>query len=178
VLISQQSLLLDSVYPCKVHSLYNLTLIHSIIHTMKEILISKEFTNRLWVIFLLISGFLLPNPWRLILILLSGILSGVYYGCYNDIMWRPNPEEKLSKFPHYRAHQMWIHIFCGLVGSIALYYLITLIGFDNPGQALKKHGFNLFTLSFVTVMGYVGLLPRFLWFTSYGLGQFGKPPGK
>ncbi|KKU55457.1 MAG: hypothetical protein UX78_C0020G0022 [Candidatus Amesbacteria bacterium GW2011_GWA2_47_11] len=125
VLISQQSLLLDSVYPCKVHSLYNLTLIHSIIHTMKEILISKEFTNRLWVIFLLISGFLLPNPWRLILILLSGILSGVYYGCYNDIMWRPNPEEKLSKFPHYRAHQMWIHIFCGLVGSIALYYLIT-----------------------------------------------------
>ena len=145
---------------------------------MIDTLKSREFINRLWVVAFLLLGLLLPNPWKFILILSSGVISGLYYGCYNDIIWRTNSEDKLSKLPHYRAHQMWIHILCSSVGSLALYYLITLIDFNNPSQVLEKYGFNFFILSFVTIMGYIGLLPRFLWYTSYGLGQFGKPPGK
>lgn len=145
---------------------------------MFHILKSKEFTSRLWVAVLVLSGLLLRDPWKFIFILLSGIVSGLYFGCYNDIIWRPNPESDLSKLPHYRAHQMWIHIICSLVGGIALYYLITIIDINNLSQTLERHGFNLFALSFIIVMGYVGLLPRLLWYTSYGLGQFGKPPGK
>jgi len=143
-----------------------------------DILKSKEFIYRFSVVGLLLPGLFLSDPWKLIFILLSGIVSGLYYGCYNDIIWRPNSEEKLSNLPHYRAHQLWIHIFCGLLGSLALYYLITIIDANNLGQTLEKYGFNIFIISFVSLMGYVGLLPRLLWFTSYGLGQFGKPPGK
>ncbi|MFH1970960.1 MAG: hypothetical protein ABIJ05_01055 [Patescibacteria group bacterium] len=145
---------------------------------MLDILKSKEFKSHLWIACLLLLAFLLPNPWKFVFMLLSGITSGLYYGCYNDIIWRPNPETDLSKHPHYRAHQMWVHIFCGLAASIALYFLTTLINFNNLGLSIKKYGFELLILSFIVVMGYIGLLPRFLWFTSYGLGQFGRPPGK
>ena len=162
----------DSYHPCRIAS--NCVIIGLVINILK----SKEFLNRIFMVIFLVLGFLLSNPWKIIFIILSGIASGLYYGCYNDIIWRPNSETKLSTFPHYRAHQMWIHIFCSLVGSIALYYLITLINFDNPGQILEKFGFNTFILAFVAIMGYVGLLPRLLWYTTYGLGQFGKPPGK
>lgn len=145
---------------------------------MKDILKSREFTNRFWVIGFLLLGLLTSDHWRFVPLLLSGIVSGLYYGRYNDIIWRPNSKKGLSKHPHYIAHQLWVHIFCGLVGSIALYYLVNLVGLGNPSQIMEKHGFNLFILLFVVVMGYIGLLPRFLWFTSYGLGQYGKPPGK
>lgn len=72
---------------------------------------------------------------------------------------------------------MWIQIFCGLVGSITLYYLVLLVDLNNPAQSLEKYGFNLIILSFVVIMAYAGLLARFLWFTSYGLGQFAKDMG-
>lgn len=145
---------------------------------MKDILISKPFKIRLWAVVLLIFGLLAPDPWKFILILSSGVVSGLYYGCYNDIIWRPVSEDNLSKFPHYRAHQMWIQIFCGLVGSVVLYYLLLLVDLNNPAESLERYGFNLIILCFVVIMAYGGLLARFLWFTSYGLGQFGKPPGK
>ncbi len=150
------------------------------LETLFSILESKEFKTRLWVIVFLLLGLLLSNPWKFVFLLLSGITSGLYlyYGCYNDIIWKPNSEEELSKLPHYRAHQMWIHIFCSSFGSIALYYLTTFVNLDNLGQTLETYGFNLFILSFVIVMGYIGLLPRLMWFTSYGLGQLGKPFGK
>ena len=73
---------------------------------------------------------------------------------------------------------MWVQIFCGAIGSIVLYYLLTLIDSNNLTLLLEEHGFNLIILSFVVVMSYAGLLARFLWFMSYGLGQFGKPPGR
>jgi len=142
-----------------------------------DILKSKEFANRLWVIVFLLMSFVLPNPWKFVSMLFSGIVAGLYNGYYNDIIWRPNNEKKLEMLPYYRAHQVWIHIFCGSAGSFALYYL-TLIDFSSPSLVLEKYGFNVFVLSFITVMGYIGLLPRLLWYTSYGLGQFGKPLGK
>ena len=143
-----------------------------------NILKSGEFLVRLGVVIPILLGLLLPDPWKFLLLLLSGIVSGLYYGCYNDIIWRPNSVTRLSKEPHYRAHQMWIQIFCGLVGSIILYYLLFLFNPNNPSEAFEKYGFNLIILSFAVIMAYGGLLARLLWFMSYGLGQFGKPLGK
>ena len=143
---------------------------------VKNVLMSSEFLYRTPVILLLLAGIFLCNPFKIIFLILSGVISGIYYGCYNDIIWRPKPVKNLSKLPHYRAHQMWIHIFCGVVGAISLYYLSTILNKQNVVVLLEKHSFTILALSFITVMSYVGLLPRLLWFTSYGLGQFGKPP--
>ena len=85
----------------------------------KKIFLSKEFLLRLVVTILVIGGISQKN---LYLLLSSGTLLGVYYGLYNDIIWRQKGELATS-FP-YRAHQLWIHIICGVVGSVALYFLL------------------------------------------------------
>lgn len=138
------------------------------------ILKSRQFLDRFGIILSLVLGLLLDNPYRIILLLLSGILSGVYYGCYNDIIWRPVKEDALQNLPHYRAHQLWIHIFCGIVGSITLYFLLLVISQNELMNVIQKNGVFVFVSSFIIVMSYVGLLPRLLWYTSYGFGQLGK----
>lgn len=136
---------------------------------IKKIIISKEFRSRFWVALLLITGIISSSPYKFIFIVLSGIWSSLFYGCYNDIIWRPNNIDKLSDLPYYRAHQMWIHIICGLAGGICLFILLTLFTQNNVGDLFGKYSFSFFVLAFITVMSYIGLLPRLLWYTSYGL---------
>ncbi|HEV2339437.1 MAG TPA: hypothetical protein VGT05_01575 [Patescibacteria group bacterium] len=102
--------------------------------------------------------------------LASGILLGAYYGWFNDLIWKPNG--KLEKSFSYRAHQIWIHIICGTVGSIALYFLLGIIDFSHRSQTLGKLGLVEFILFILAILGYTGLLPRILWFFTYAQQNF------
>ena len=130
---------------------------------MKYIL-NKEFIVRLIVVILVILGFIFQK-FEFYFILSSGFLLGVYYGLYNDAIWRPTGK-LYDSFP-YRAHQLWIHIICGTVGSMAFYFLLGNIDIYNQAETLKKLGASDFFLFLIALLGYVGLLPRILWFFSY-----------
>lgn len=138
------------------------------------VLKSRQFLDRFGVVLPLILGLLLNNPFKIVLLLLSGVLSGLYYGCYNDIIWRPVKEDILQNLPHYRGQQLWIHIFCGIAGGISLYCMQLILTNNSLTQVLENYSVHTFVLAFVSIMGYVGLLPRLLWYTSYGFGQLGK----
>lgn len=103
-------------------------------------------------------------------LLASGIVLGTYYGWFNDMIWRPNG--KLEKSLPYRAHQVWVHIICGIVGSIALYLLLGAINFNNRAYTLGNLGWVDFFLFIIAILAYTGLLPRILWFFTYAQQNF------
>ncbi|KKQ56739.1 MAG: hypothetical protein US75_C0003G0026 [Candidatus Woesebacteria bacterium GW2011_GWC1_38_13] len=139
--------------------------IDQIFSNIMKVLKSKEFLMRFISIIFLLLGISTTDIFRFILMLISGIMLGIYYGLYNDVIWRPKGSLGES-FP-YRAHQLWIHIICGLIGSISLYFLLGAINIYNPLKTLKNFGFTEFTLFGIALLGYVGLLPRILWYFSY-----------
>ncbi len=98
-------------------------------------------------------------------LLTSGALLGAYYGWFNDIIWRPNG--KLESSLPYRAHQVWVHVICGIVGSLAFYLLVRTIDIRHPLQTVEKLGIGHLILFVIGVLGYTGLLPRILWFSTY-----------
>ena len=136
---------------------------------LKKIFLSKEFLLRFIVVILVIAGVISKN-YKLHFLLSSGLLLGTYYGLYNDIIWRPKGE-LVTSFP-YRAHQLWAHIICGVVASLSLYFLLGVIDVDNQSATLAKLGLTEFMLFIITVMGYIGLLPRILWYFSYAQSIF------
>lgn len=134
------------------------------LNTVKKILISKEFLFRFAATILVLLG-ITSIKYKFYFLLFSGILLGVYYGLYNDIIWRPTGKLENS-FP-YRAHQLWIHIICGTIGSISLYFLLGSLDFKCQSVTLQKLSVKEFVLFGIALLGYVGLLPRILWFFSY-----------
>lgn len=98
-------------------------------------------------------------------LLSSGVLLGAYYGWFNDMIWRPNG--KLEKSLPYRAHQVWVHVICGITGSVALYLLLGVINLSNRTQTLENLGWGELMLFIIAILGYTGLLPRILWFFTY-----------
>ncbi len=105
------------------------------------------------------------NQWGFYYLLASGAILGAYYGWFNDLIWRPTGQ--LYKSIPYRAHQVWIHIISGTVGSVALYLLLGVINLNNRSQTLQDLGFSAFMLFLIAILGYTGLLPRILWFFTY-----------
>ena len=114
---------------------------------------------RLLIIALLVIGFMNPNC-RFYLFIISGLISGLYYGWHNDTIW--NSKGKLEKSPNYRIHQLWVHVISGFIGAIALYFLLG----SRDILQINRDGLKLidFALSLIATLGYVGLLPRSLWF--------------
>ncbi|OGE32399.1 hypothetical protein A3C59_03835 [Candidatus Daviesbacteria bacterium RIFCSPHIGHO2_02_FULL_36_13] len=138
---------------------------------MKKIILSKEFIFRFIAVVLFIEGITCEN-YRFLWLLSSGIVLGIYYGWYNDLIWRPTG--KLYPLFPYRAHQLWIHIICGIVGSTSLYFLLGVININDQAGTLAKLGLREFILFVVALLAYVGLLPRIIWFFSYAQSIFSK----
>lgn len=136
---------------------------------LTKFFLSKELIVRLAVVVLIIAGITIKN-YSFYYLLASGILLGTYYGLYNDIIWRPNG--KLEGELPYRAHQVWIHIIGGVIGSISLYFLLGAVDFNNPSAALANFGLREFILFVITLFGYVGLLPQILWYFSFAQSMF------
>jgi len=132
--------------------------------TLADNLVSKEFLFR-FVSVLFIIASLNYTQYSLNLLVLSGITLGIYYGLYNDIIWRPTGA--LSESVTYRAHQLWIHLICGIVGSISLYILSGSIDLVSASYSITRLGATEFVLFGISLLAYVGLLPRILWFLSY-----------
>lgn len=136
---------------------------------MMKLILSKEFLLRLFAVILVLKGVTSESS-KFYWLLSSGIVLGMYYGWYNDMIWRPNGKLEPS-FP-YRAHQLWIHIICGAVGSIAFYFLLGTLNINEQITTLTRLGFREFVLFVIAILGYVGLLPRILWFFSYAQSIF------
>lgn len=132
-------------------------------------LIFEILLPRLIAIFLLFMGVKL-GKYGFCYLFFSGVVLGAYYGWFNDMIWRPNG--KLEKSLPYRAHQIWVHIICGVTGSVALYFLLGVLDFSNMATVSGKIGWGEFLLFIIAILGYTGLLPRILWFFTYAQQSF------
>lgn len=100
---------------------------------------------------------------KLIILLLSGMVSGIYHGLFTLSLWRKRDKDKHKKRDNipYETNTLWTHIFCGLVASICFYLLI-----NKPDIGTDFDLGSIFLL-IMSLVGYTGLLPRTLWFFSY-----------
>lgn len=100
--------------------------------------------------------------------LILGIAVGLYYGRFNNDIFH-----KSGKFNNEfeKVQTLWIHIVCGLIGSLSLYYLFIKVFILNIGSA--EFGLGDFTLLLIGILGVVGLLPRTFWFLANSGKLFG-----
>ena len=126
---------------------------------------------------------------KLLLFILSGICSGIFYGVNNHVVFH-HPydknyyEKKKSDFkdvgvfpgipvlnPIAQIHIFWVHIISGIIGSVFLYLLSFRISSLESFVNGDVWWLNLFLL-LISVLGYVGYMPRTLWFfaTKGGIG--------
>lgn len=129
-----------------------------------KILTSTEFIFRC-VATLLIIASINYNDLELYCLLVSGVTIGLYYGLYNDIIW--DKEEKLASQVPYRAHQVWVHMIAGLVGSLALFFLINSLENTPINNVAKDISWGEIFLFILALLAYTGLLPRLIWYFSY-----------
>lgn len=94
------------------------------------------------------------------LFILVGFISGVYHGIYNKEIY--HPREKGNLGVHERIHTFWIHIVCGLAGTVCLYTLSRKYLFSHHNSVVFGSG-DVGILLF-GLIGSVGLGPMTLWF--------------
>lgn len=127
---------------------------------------------RIVVAVLIILGVINAFSIQLLLLVIAGVISGFYYGFNNDIIW--DSKGKLKPYlshPGYRGQQVWVHLICGIVGSLALYLFLNRVCL----WFLNVNGLDWtdFILSIISVLGYTGLLARALWFYANRGGNMG-----
>lgn len=94
---------------------------------------------------------------------ISGVLVGFYYGLFNDkIFHYPKKPEGEYRNEFAKTNTMWIHLLSGFISGIAAYYLVGSIRI-NQGN-INEYNLAHLVLSFIALLGYVGLLPMTLWF--------------
>lgn len=114
------------------------------------------------------------RPNRLLFLLIAGVVAGIYNGLFNDQIWRDvkdkkkEPKRLTSYSIPYISHTVFNHIVGGLVGAISLYLLLSSINMNDPQNTMERLGISEFILFLIATTGYFGLLPRTLWFGSYG----------
>ena len=122
-------------------------------------------------------GFYLSS---LLFFMISGILTGLFYGWNNyRIFHYPHTDEfykdYLTKERHgftkippenivAKLNTVWVHLACGVTGSITLYLLSTRISFVCPTKSIEQLNWVDGVLFVIAILGYIGLLPRTLWF--------------
>lgn len=119
---------------------------------------------------------------RLLFLISAGLLSGFYNGYYNDVQWRPqsprhrnytegSPESLLPN-KHidvpYNVNKMFNHLVCGLVASFCLFLLLSKLNFTRPLFTISQLTITDFFLFTISVTGFTGILPRAIWYWSYG----------
>lgn len=140
----------------------------------QEIKNTPSVTDDWDMIFLILSAaslligfiYIQENNTKLILFIIAGILHGFYYGKNNNLIFhRPRkndpPSEDNSKA---KTNTYWVHMICGIAGTIALYFLSSHINFACPTITICSLGWPDFTLFVIAILGYTGLLPMTLWF--------------
>ncbi len=117
----------------------------------------------------------------LLLLVVAGIITGTYYGLNNDRVWHfsyktdfyaknKNFEEIQKMYvipslnPVAKAHQIWIHVLCGLIAGVTLYILVEKFNLANVWFTFKRLDLKDYILLLISTLGYTGLLPRTLWF--------------
>lgn len=141
----------------------------------------KYFLPKLIILILLSLGAIIQkNPSKFICLITAGIISGVYNGYYNDIQWRAqsikhkdkkSPEDCLnnkSLDTPYRVHQMFNHIVCSVIAAICFYLLSSKINLVEPLRTIKELTFGDLILFIFALTGFAGILPRAIWYWSYG----------
>lgn len=143
----------------------------------------KYVLPKLVVLILLTFGAVTEkNLCKFIFLAMAGIISGIYNGYYNDIQWRAQSDEeehKDKKLPEdylnnkfidapYRVHQMFNHIVCGVIAAICFYLLLSKINLAEPLTTIKKLTWGDFILFIFVLTGFTGILPRAIWYWSYG----------
>ncbi len=125
-----------------------------------------EISFRIVVGLLIVLGALGKYSLGLQFLLLSGLFSGFYYGYCDDILWGGGRKDnKAHNDPvKYNMHLLWVHVVSGLVGAISLYLLSTKIDLANPAITLQRLKIDDVILLIISLLGYVGLLPRTIWF--------------
>lgn len=153
----------------------------------------KYFNNGWFWLLLLCSFFIafavFPIGNKLLLFILSGICSGIFYGVNNHVIFHHQYDKKYYKdnkpifmalgiFPGVpelnpiaQLHIFWVHIISGIMGSASLYLLSTRLSSIESIIESDKLILNLILL-LISVLGYVGYIPRTLWFfaSKGGLG--------
>lgn len=119
-----------------------------------------EISFRIVVGVLIILGVTGKFSLSLPLLLLSGFLSGFYYGYNDDNLWGGGRKDNIK----YNTHLLWVHIICGLVAAISLYLLSVKINLLNPVMTLHRLKIDDTILFAISLLGYMGLLPRTFWF--------------
>lgn len=105
---------------------------------------------------------------RLIILLLSGIFVGLFYGAHNNLIWgghEPGYYENI--------HNRWVHFIGGIIGAISAYLLMSRISFGDPSSIASNFEWADLALFLIMVLGYTGYIPRTLWFIA-NKGGIGK----
>jgi hypothetical protein len=139
--------------------------------SMNKLELIKGLTFRALIAILIVCGVLTSVKCGVYLLIVAGLLSGWYYGWYNDSIWEKRGQE-LSNKSAYRVHQLWIHMTCGVIAGLALYFLSNSY-LNCPEKFISKLGWSDFFLFLISLLGFTGLLPRTLWF----LARNGKIDG-
>lgn len=127
--------------------------------------IAKHTIIRFTVLALLCFALLSANASirQLTLLLLSGVISGVYHGLYTLSLWRKDDKDKHKDRQNipYEVNTLWLHILCGIIASICLYLIVS--------KTTLTQNFSIvdILLFIIVLVGYAGLLPRTMWFFSY-----------
>jgi len=91
---------------------------------------------------------------------------GLYYGWFNNDIFHQSRKFN-NEFE--KAHALWIHIVCGLAGSISLFILFNKLVFSSSEFSLGD-----FALLIFGILGIVGLLPRTFWLLANNSNLFEK----
>ncbi len=113
----------------------------------------------LFVMMIVILMFFVFRAWdlpRVIWFIFLGFLVGLYYGFFNNEIFHGS-----GKFHNEfeKVHALYIHIVCGIAGSLSLFVLYTRFPFLENTPSLIDASLLIFG-----ILGVVGLLPRAFWF--------------
>ena len=129
----------------------------------------------------------------LLFFVFSGSITGIFFGLNNYRIFNyPHTDEFYKDYitkEKYgfekepppvntvaRINEMWVHLVCGITGSIALFFLTAGFNFQCLAKSIEQISFVDGVLFLVALLGYTGLLPRTMWFLANkgGLGDFLK----
>lgn len=115
------------------------------------------------LLFLILQSCNIPTILWFIVI---GLSVGIYYGWFNNDIFHQSAKFN-NEFE--KVHALWIHIVCGLAGSIILFILFNKYPFSS-----SEFGLGDFALLIFGILGIVGLLPRTFWFLANSGDLFKK----
>lgn len=138
--------------------------------------IENKFVDILLLVFCALAillSFAICTSFKLPLLVVSGVLLGVYYGKNNYEIYHYDPlkEDEGKLKPIAQIDSYWKHIVSGVIGSVSLYIISQhLYFFLSHSRPIRLESIDML-VSLVAALAYMGLLPLTLTFVATAGGK-------